>query len=173
MNIPRKIDLEIQQIKYQISGNHYVTSSTSTSFVRQLHVYFVDIIIIQPFSSSSWTASWWTASKSSWSGMQAAWRWHRWQRIQIILRWSRASGWGQKNMIFVLIKICFYSKLSFICFMYQVSIHDKEDQTAVRECICWEFSTNFYISIFFLFTFIPSYEIVRPKYIYLLPTIIF
>ena len=99
--------------------------------------------------------------------MQAAWRWHQWQRIQIILRWSRASGWGQKNMIFVLIKIYFYSKLSFICFMYQVSIHDKEDQTAVRECICWEFSTNFYISIFFLFTFIPSYEIVRPKYIYL------
>ena len=41
----------------------------------------------------------------------------------------------------------------------QVSIHDKEDQTTVRECICWDFLL-FYVSIII---FIPDHGITFPN----------
>ena len=98
-------------------------------------------------------------SSSSLSGTRVVLRWPQWQQIQTTLRWSRASGWGQKNMIFsfdqnvfLIDKVLYLSQTRW-AFMTR------------RTRLLWgnAFVENFlpfYIPIFTLFIFIPNHGIV-------------
>ena len=73
--------------------------------------------------------------------------------------WDGRERPGEVKTIFLIFSIKCISHRKVWYLFPQVSIHDKEDQTTVRECICWDFLL-FYVSIII---FIPDHGITFPN----------
>ena len=95
-------------------------------------------------------------------GTQVVWRWRRWQRTQTTLRWSRASGWGQKNMIFCIDQNVFLIETVLYLSQNRWAFMTRRTRPLWGNAFVENF-LPFYISIFTLFIFIPNHGTVIPK----------